>query len=385
MWVGGGVDHDCEVTTCSDELFELHDPPTALPSSLPTTLRPACLLPPCAPFSLVSVHACFRPGNDVYLLHPHRDRVCVVPTLLPISCAPLRTHAPLHTTSPTLTLRHFSQFGCHEVELTANVTKNIQLKLPFISSPMDTVTEHSMATAMALQGGMGVIHRNCTVEYQCGEVRSTKAHQNGFISNPMCVGPESTIEDLDALTYTAFPVTDTGAVGGKLLGIVTSRDIDFVVDRKSRCADVMTKFSDMVTVEEGITLDEARKVVVASKKGKVPVVNASGDIVSMISRRDIVLQQDFPDASQNKKEQLLVGAACGVDQPDDRERLDALAAMGVDVVVLDATQGHSTAQIEQLNYCKRAFPDIDVIAGNVVTEKQVRQRAGGGECEAGKE
>ena len=264
------------------------------------------------------------------------------------------------------------------MELTANVTKNIQLKLPLISSPMDTVTEHSMATAMALQGGMGVIHRNCTVEYQCGEVRSTKAHQNGFISNPMCVGPESTIEDLDALTYTAFPVTDTGAVGGKLLGIVTSRDIDFVVDRKSRCADVMTKFSDMVTVEEGITLDEARKVVVASKKGKVPVVNANGDIVSMISRRDIVLQQDFPDASQNKKEQLLVGAACGVDQPDDRERLDALAAMGVDVVVFDATQGHSTAQIEQLNYCKRAFPDIDVIAGNVVTETQVRRRAASG-------
>ena len=238
---------------------------------------------------------------------------------------------------------------------------------------MDTVTEHEMAVAMALHGGVGIIHRNCEVDYQAHEVELAKNSQNGFIMQPACVTPDTTVGEVGAMPYTAFPVTETGKVGGKLLGIITSRDVDFVDDRKSaKCSDVMTPLDALVTVKHGISLADARQVVLDSKKGKIPVVSADGNLVALITRSDIVHNQEFPNASKSlDSDQLLVGAACGVEE-SDRPRVDALANAGVDLIVLDAPQGHSQSQLEQLAYCKATYPKIDVICGNVVTEKQVR-------------
>ena len=248
-----------------------------------------------------------------------------------------------------IVLPGFIDFGTDAIDLSAKLTRNITLKLPFVSSPMDTVTESSMAIAMALQGGIGIIHRQCDLEYQVAEVRKVKKHRNGFITDPVCVGPDVTVAEVDKMKYTAVPVTDSGEVGGKLLGIVTSRDIDFLEDRTVSVSSVMTPVDKMTTAKAGLSLEEARAFVKDSKKGKVPVVNEGGELAALISRKDIVANAEFPDASKslNDEEQLLVGAACGV-EVEDRERLRALVEAGVDVIVLDAPQGHSASQIEQL-------------------------------------
>jgi IMP dehydrogenase len=173
-----------------------------------------------------------------------------------------------------------------DVALEYNITKKIRVKVPLLSSPMDTVTEHQMAIGMALQGAIGVIHYNMTVEEQANEVRLVKKFKNGFITSPACLSPDNVIADVDNLKarfgYSGFPITVDGKLGSKLVGIVTNRDIDYIEDRNTKLRDVMT--TDLVTAPDGIALTEANEILRSSKKGKLPVVNGSGELVALISR-----------------------------------------------------------------------------------------------------
>jgi IMP dehydrogenase len=173
-----------------------------------------------------------------------------------------------------------------DVSLEYNITKKIRVKVPFLSSPMDTVTEHEMAIGMALQGAIGVIHYNMTVEEQANEVRLVKKYKNGFINNPACLSPDHTIADVDELKnrhgYSGIPITVDGKLGSKLVGIVTGRDVDYIEDRSTKLNDVMTR--DLITATEGISLSEANEILRQSKKGKLPVVNTAGELVALISR-----------------------------------------------------------------------------------------------------
>jgi len=266
----------------------------------------------------------------------------------------------------------FIDFDVKDVSLTSKLTREISLACPIASSPMDTVTESEMAIKMALLGGIGILHFNNKPEEQAEQVRRVKRYKNGFISEPICLGPKSRIEDVDQFrkkfNFSSFPITDTGNVGGKLLGLITKRDVDMERNRKRPLLEVMTK--ELVTVEEGTSLIEANDILRQTKKGKLPVVDMQGNLVALVSRKDIAKNKDFPFASKSRlSKQLLVGAAIST-REEDMERLEALHAEGLDVVVLDSSQGHSVWQIKMIQYIKKKYPVLQVIAGNVVTERQ---------------
>lgn len=264
-----------------------------------------------------------------------------------------------------------SESSSLDTVLDTSISRKIKLKLPLLSSPMDTVTEHEMAIAMALQGAIGIIHYNMTIEEQVREVRLVKKYKNGFITDPACLSPDHLISDVDDLKrkygYSGIPITVDGKIGSKLVGIVTNRDVDFIADRSTPLKNVMT--TNLVTASDGISLSEANSLLKKSKKGKLPVVNNSGIIVALISRTDLKKARDFPDASKDNNKQLLVGAAIGT-RPNDRDRCQALVEAGVDVIVIDSSQGDSIYQIELVQWMKSNFPNLQVIGGNVVTALQ---------------
>ncbi|KAL7414543.1 IMP dehydrogenase/GMP reductase [Mrakia frigida] len=262
-------------------------------------------------------------------------------------------------------------FNANEVSLDTFVTKRVQLKTPFISSPMDTVTETQMAIAIGLLGGLGVIHHNNTAEVQAAMVRKVKKYENGFITDPVVLSSTDTVQsvlDIKAkLGFCGVPITDTGKLGGKLLGIVTGRDVQFR-DANTSLASIMTK--DLVVAQVGIKLDEANRLLRDSRKGKLPIVDSEGNLRSLLARSDLLKNQNYPLASKKPStKQLFCGAAIGT-RPADRERLALLVEAGLDVVVLDSSQGNSVFQIEMIKWIKATYPDIDVVAGNVVTREQ---------------
>jgi IMP dehydrogenase len=265
----------------------------------------------------------------------------------------------------------YIDFSPEEVTLETQVTRRISIKSPLVSSPMDTVTESKMAIGLALLGGIGIIHYNNTVQEQADEVRKVKRFENGFITDPIVLSPGNTISDIDEIKekygFSGIPITENGSLNSLLLGIVTNRDIDFESDRTKKLTEVMT--TDLLTAKKGISLVQANQILKNSKKGKLPIVDDDGRLVALMSRNDLLKNREYPFASKGPHKQLMVGAAIST-RDESRERLEALVEAGVNVVVIDSAQGNSKYQVEMIKTIKKKYPDLEVIAGNIVTEEQ---------------
>ncbi|HUT36832.1 MAG TPA: IMP dehydrogenase [Planctomycetota bacterium] len=262
-------------------------------------------------------------------------------------------------------------FGLDDVDLSCNLTRHIRLQIPIVSSPMDTVTESGMAIGLALLGGIGIVHYSNSVEDQSRHVRRVKRFENGFITDPEVLSPGDRIADVDRIKkehgYSGIPITEDGTLNTKLVGIVTNRDIDFEPDRSKLLREVMT--TNLVTARKGITLLEANRILRESKKGKLPIVDEAGRLVCLVARTDLRKNEDYPLATKGADKQLLVGAAIST-RDADHERVAELVKQRVDVIVIDSSQGDSVYQVKMIEHIKSTYPQLDVIAGNVVTRRQ---------------
>jgi len=273
-------------------------------------------------------------------------------------------------------------FGADKIDLATKLTRNLSVNTPLVSSPMDTVTESEMAIALALVGGIGIIHCNQSIDEQEKMVGQVKRYQNGFIMDPYVLGPGNTVADVDRIKasegFSGVPITDNGQLGGKLIGMVTSRDIDCIEDRRTKVEQVMTK--KLIIGYEPITLKDANQKLLQEKKGKLPIVNEDMELVALISLTDMKKDRDNPMSSKDPNKQLLCGAAVAVNEhnPDDIERARRLIGAGADVICLDSEQGDTIYQLEFLKKLKAEFPNVDVIAGNVLSCRQAKAL-----CDAG--
>lgn len=253
-----------------------------------------------------------------------------------------------------------------DVTLETRLTRDLRLKLPILSAAMDTVTEARLAIAMAQLGGMGIIHKNLSVEQQAAEVAKVKKFEAGVIRDPITVGPETTIRDVLALTQarniSGVPVVD----GGQLVGIVTHRDMRFETELDDPVRHIMTKKDRLITVKEGAASDEVLQLLHRNRIEKILVVNDDFALRGLITVKDIQKNTDYPNAAKDLATRLLVGAAVGVGGDTDR-RVEALVAAGVDVLVVDTAHGHSQGVLDRVSWVKKYFPQVQVVGGNICT------------------
>ncbi|MCR5775835.1 MAG: IMP dehydrogenase [Lachnospiraceae bacterium] len=269
------------------------------------------------------------------------------------------------TFDDVLLVPSYSEITPNMVDLSTHLTKKIKLNIPMMSAGMDTVTESAMAIAMARQGGIGIIHKNMSIEQQAEEVDKVKRSENGVITDPFFLSPEHTLRDEDNLMakfkISGVPITE----GKKLVGIITNRDLKFEEDYSKKIKECMTS-EGLVTAEEGITLDEAKKILARSKKEKLPIVDKDGNLKGLITIKDIEKQVKYPLSAKDSQGRLLCGAAVGI-TANFMERVAALVEAKVDCVVLDSAHGHSKNVLDVCRKIKTTYPDLDVIVGNVAT------------------
>ena len=269
------------------------------------------------------------------------------------------------TFDDVLLIPSYSEVIPNEVCLKTHLTKNIELNIPMMSAGMDTVTEHRMAIAMTRQGGIGIIHKNMTIEEQAEEVDKVKRSENGVITDPFYLSPEHTLEDADDLMgkfrISGVPTTE----GKKLVGIITNRDLKFETDFSKKIKECMTS-EGLITAPEGITLDEAKKILAKARKEKLPIVDKDGNLSGLITIKDIEKQIKYPNSAKDKQGRLLCGAGVGV-TANILERVDALVKAKVDVIVIDTAHGHSANVLKVVKMVREAYPDLGIIAGNVAT------------------
>ncbi len=253
-----------------------------------------------------------------------------------------------------------------ETDLQAQLTRTIRLNIPLISSAMDTVTEARLAIALAQEGGMGIIHKNMTIDQQADQVRMVKKYESGIIKDPITVGVDTTIREVMELTrannISGVPVVD----GDDLLGIVTSRDLRFETHMDEPVSSIMTPKERLVTVEEGASKKEIEQLLHKNRIEKVLVVNSAFKLRGLITVKDIQKSTDYPNASKDKLERLRVGAAVGVGHSTE-QRVAALVEADVDVLVVDTAHGHSQGVLDRISWVKQNYPDVQVIGGNIAT------------------
>ena len=259
----------------------------------------------------------------------------------------------------------YSEVTPNMIELGTKLTNKIHLNIPLMSASMDTVTEHRMAIAMARQGGIGIIHKNMSIEEQADEVDKVKRSENGVITDPFSLSPEHTLLDADNLMgkfrISGVPITE----GTKLVGIITNRDLKFETDYTKKIRDCMTS-ENLVTAPEGITLEDAKAILAKARKEKLPIVDDDFNLKGLITIKDIEKQIKYPNSAKDDHGRLLCGAGVGI-TGNMMERVDALVAAQVDVIVLDSAHGHSKNILDAVRRVKSKYPELQVIAGNIAT------------------
>ncbi len=269
------------------------------------------------------------------------------------------------TFDDVLLIPAYSHVIPNQIDVSTWLTKKIKLNIPIMSAGMDTVTEHRMAIAMARQGGIGIIHKNMSIEAQAEEVDKVKRSENGVITDPFSLTPEHTLKDADDLMakfrISGVPITE----GKKLVGIITNRDLKFETDFSKKISESMTS-EGLITAKEGITLEEAKQILAKARKEKLPIVDDDFNLKGLITIKDIEKTIKYPLAAKDEQGRLLCGAAIGI-TANVLERTAALVDAKVDVIVLDSAHGHSENVIHCIRMIKEKYPDLQVIAGNVAT------------------
>ena len=259
----------------------------------------------------------------------------------------------------------YSEVTPNMVDVTTRLTNKIKLNVPLMSAGMDTVTEHRMAIAMARQGGIGIIHKNMSIEAQAEEVDKVKRSENGVITDPFYLSPDNTLEDADRLMakfrISGVPIT----IGHRLVGILTNRDLKFEEDYSRKISECMTS-EGLVTAREGVTLEEAKRILGKARVEKLPIVDENFNLKGLITIKDIEKTIKYPLSAKDEQGRLLCGAGVGITH-DILDRVSALVASKVDVIVIDTAHGHSANVLKTVARVKEAFPDVQLIAGNVAT------------------
>lgn len=271
----------------------------------------------------------------------------------------------------------YSEVLPRDTNTSTYLTGNIKLNIPLLSAAMDTVTESALAISMALEGGIGFVHKNMRIDQQADEVRKVKRSQSGLILDPITLQINSTVRDAEKIMREfkigGIPVVDGN---GKLVGIITNRDLRFLKDMSIPIEDIMTK-ENLITAPEGITLEKAELLLQNYKIEKLPIVNKKGKLTGLVTYKDILKKKNKPNACQDKYGRLRVGAAVGV-TPDMLDRIEALIVAGVDVISIDTAHGHSKGVIEATKLVKRKFPKMDLIVGNIATGEAAKALAKAG-------
>lgn len=281
-----------------------------------------------------------------------------------------------YTFDDLLLVPQYSEVLPKDVDVKTYLTRELTINIPIISAAMDTVTESAMAIAMAREGGIGIIHKNIDIPKQAMEVKRVKVTENGVIKDPITITPNESVEDAEKLMsfykIGGLPVVENH----KLVGILTNRDIRFQEESGMKVKEMMTPFEKLVVAYPPVTLDDAKKILQAHKIEKLPIIEKDGSLVGLITIKDIRSVYEHPNASRDSRGRLVVGAAVGV--TDTIERVSALVDVDVDVIVLDTAHGDSKRVVDAIEKIKTAYPNLQLIAGNVATAQGVRDLANAG-------